>query len=77
MNIIEKTFKNNDNSETIEFTIIGNKEKNSLNIPIWEGSFTITDLEKAQFKNIDILKTYKERNALEVFRQYYQDTFNK
>jgi len=76
MKILEQIDRNSLNGETIKFTIIGERIGKSLEIPMWGKSFVISDLEKAQWNNSDMYKKLKESNALEVFRQYYEETFN-
>lgn len=46
--IEENRINPRDNSETFRFTIIGDRGENTTKIPLWEQSFTITDIEKIQ-----------------------------
>ncbi len=59
------------------FKIIGEREKNSTNIPVWEKTIQIAEAELSMSLDKDLLKKTKTENALQVFLKFFQDKFLK
>lgn len=61
----------------VTFQIVGSMKENSLELPGWSKSICISDTEMSQIQNKERLNAMKINNALAVFEQYYNETFNK
>lgn len=70
----EKIQNSRDKSMTFVFRIIGERKKNSLEVPVYEKHLNISKAELTAYEK-NILERKKHENAISVFNQFYKDNF--
>lgn len=59
----------------ITFRIIGQREENSMKIPFWEKTLSLSEVELAQALDSSMAIKMKMNNARIVFDRFYADNF--
>lgn len=78
MNIlVEEETRGDAKSEYLQvrFTILGERKKNSLEVPMWEKRVSISRNELALSEVQKLGEKIKANNAIDCFAKFYEDNF--